>query len=97
MMRGETLRQRPALRGLVVGLGIALAWVLGAIGLQRNLQRACELHEWPDFSSCPVPDEAVPAQVRDLRARIAANPGDSVGLARTGAADRPAGRRGAAG
>jgi hypothetical protein len=62
----------------VVGLGIALAWVLlGAIGLQRNLQRACELHEWPDFSSCPVPDEAVPAQVRDLRARIAANPGDS--------------------
>jgi hypothetical protein len=78
MMRGETLRQRPALRGLVVGLGIALAWVVGAIGLQRNLQRACELNEWPHFSSCPVPDEAVPAQVRDLRARIAANPGDSV-------------------
>jgi hypothetical protein len=77
MMRGETLRQRPALRGLVVGLGIALAWVVGAIGLQRNLQRACELNEWPHFSSCPVPDEAVPAQVRDLRARIAANPGDS--------------------
>ncbi|MBK6558248.1 MAG: hypothetical protein IPG16_14000 [Comamonadaceae bacterium] len=77
MMRAETLRQRPALRGLVVGLGIALAWVVGAIGLQRNLQRACELREWPDFSSCPVRDEAVPAQVRDLRARIAANPGDS--------------------
>jgi hypothetical protein len=54
MMRAETLRQRPALRGLVVGLGIALAWVLGVIGLQRNLQRACELNEWPDFSSCPV-------------------------------------------
>ena len=77
MMRAETLRQRPALRGLVVGLGIALAWVLGAIGLQRNLQRACELREWPELSSCPVRDEAVPAQVRDLRARIAANPGDS--------------------
>ena len=77
MMRAETLRQRPALRGLVVGLGIALAWVVGAIGLQRNLQRACELREWPELSSCPVSDEAVPAQVRDLRARIAANPGDS--------------------
>jgi hypothetical protein len=54
MMRAETLRQRPALRGLVVGLGIALAWVVGAIGLQRNLQRACELREWPELSSCPV-------------------------------------------
>lgn len=70
------LRARP-LRWVVLGLCMVLAFALGVISLQRNLQRACELHEWPDFSSCPVPDEAVPAQVRDLRARIAANPGDS--------------------
>jgi hypothetical protein len=70
------LRARP-LRWVVLGLCLMLALLLGVISLQRNLQRACELHEWPDFSSCPVPDEAVPAQVRDLRARIAANPGDS--------------------
>ena len=66
------LRARP-LRWVVLGLCLMLALLLGVISLQRNLQRACELHEWPDFSSCPVPDEAVPAQVRDLRARIAAH------------------------
>ena len=64
-------------RWLAAGLCSALALALGAISLQRNLQRACELNEWPNFSSCPVPDEAVAAQVRDLRARIAVNPGDS--------------------
>ena len=60
-----------SLRWVGLGLCTLLALALGVISLQRNLQRACELHEWPDFSSCPVPDEAVPAQVRDLRARIA--------------------------
>lgn len=65
------------LRWGAAALCAALALGLGALSLQRNLQRACELHEWPDFSFCPQPDEAVAAQVRDLRARIAANPGDT--------------------
>ena len=54
----------------------AIALALGWISLQRNFDRACELDEWPNFSSCPKPDAAVAAQVRDLRQRIARNPGD---------------------
>ena len=66
-----------AKRWLVAALCAALALALGVLSLQRNLQRACDLREWPDFSFCPKPDEAVATQVRDLRARIAANPGDT--------------------
>ena len=66
-----------AKRWLVAALCAALALALGVLSLQRNLQRACDLHEWPDFSFCPKPDEAVATQVRELRARIAANPGDT--------------------
>ncbi len=65
------------MRWLAVGLCAALALALGGISLQHNLRRACDLREWPEFSFCPVPDEAVAAQVRDLRARVAGNPGDS--------------------
>ena len=66
-----------AKRWLVAALCAALALALAALSLQRNLRRACDLREWPEFSFCPQPDAEVSAQVRDLRERIAANPGDT--------------------
>ena len=66
-----------ALRWPAVALAVALAMFLAVVSLQRNMQRACELKEWPQFSSCPTPELAVEAQVRELRAGIAANPGNS--------------------
>ena len=65
------------MRWPVVALGAALAMFLAVVSLQRNMQRACEIKEWPHFSSCLTPDLSVDAQVRDLRAVIAANPGNS--------------------
>jgi hypothetical protein len=66
-----------AVRGLVIGLlalgAAALAW----FAAQRNLDRACELNEWPYFSSCPKVDASPSAQVQSLRQRAARNPGDA--------------------
>jgi hypothetical protein len=64
-------------RWLVFALAGGVALALAVVSLQRNLRRACDFQEWPNFSSCPAPLVAADAQVRDLQARIAANPGDS--------------------
>ena len=64
-------------RWVVWALCAALALALAALAVQRNLRRACDLGEWPEFSFCPQPDADVASQVRDLRARIDANPGDA--------------------
>lgn len=60
---------------MAIGGCVLAAW-LAAVSLQHNVQRACDLREWPEFSFCAVPDVSVAAQVQDLRARIDANPGD---------------------
>lgn len=60
-----------------LGLGAGLALFLGWASVQRNFEAACDRREWPEFSSCPTGDAAVPVQVSRLRARIATNPGDS--------------------
>jgi hypothetical protein len=62
--------------GVTLLLLAACAIALGWISLQRNFDRACDRNEWPYFSSCPKPDASVAAQVRDLRQRVARNPGD---------------------
>ena len=65
-----------AMSGVTLLLLAACAIALGWISLQRNFDRACDRNEWPYFSSCPKPDASVAAQVRDLRQRVARNPGD---------------------
>ncbi len=58
----------------LLALGAAdLAW----FGAQRNLDRACEVNEWPYFSVCPKVDASPSAQVEALRLRAARNPGDA--------------------
>lgn len=56
-----------------------LAGWLGAVSLRVNLDRACEQQEWPVLSSCETPGPQASDQVRALRERITANPGDSAG------------------
>lgn len=62
-----------------VGIGLAglMAVALGWTSVERNWQRACMMQEWPNFSSCPVSNDSVPGQVRNLRNYIGSNPGDS--------------------
>ena len=66
-----------ALRALVMAVLTAGAVALGWISLQRNVERACELDEWPHLSSCPKPETERSAQLADLRQRAARNPGDA--------------------
>jgi hypothetical protein len=65
------------LRAIVMVVLVAGALALARISLQRNVERACELDEWPHLSSCPKPDTARAAQLADLRQRVARNPGDA--------------------
>jgi hypothetical protein len=66
-----------AARSAVLAMLACGAVALGWISLQRNVDRACLLDEWPNFSSCPAPETDVTVQLRDLRQRAAQNPGDA--------------------
>lgn len=76
-MNKKTSLLGPAARSAVLAMLACGAVALGWISLQRNVERACLLDEWPNLSFCPAPETDVTVQVRDLRQRAAQNPGDA--------------------
>lgn len=58
--------------------GLAAVLWLGWVALERNLQQACRLQQWPPLTSCVAPATLpVAQQAQLLREQVAANPGDS--------------------
>lgn len=59
-------------------LGLVAALWLGWMALERNLQQACVLKQWPPLARCEALAAQPPAQrVQALREQVAANPGDA--------------------
>jgi hypothetical protein len=66
------MRNSMVLAGALVA-ALGLAWM----GLDRHVVRSCMLNQWPHLQSCPSVGDPK-ASVRELRERIARNPGDVV-------------------
>lgn len=72
-------RRTPAAGSVALAvLGLAAALWLGWMALERNLQQACQLKQWPPLASCEATaTQPVARQVQELRQQVRTNPGDS--------------------